>query len=69
MAMKWCDRRDVRMLSTLHSDEIVKGLKMSPLNQAKPTVIMPQVIVEAERVVRDNCPIKLPTPFVHLLQR
>jgi hypothetical protein len=21
MAMKWCDRQDVRMLSTLHSDE------------------------------------------------
>jgi hypothetical protein len=23
MVMKWCDSRDVRMLSTLHSDEIV----------------------------------------------
>jgi hypothetical protein len=30
-----------------------------PLDQSKPTVIMPQVTVEAEHVIKENCQVKV----------
>jgi hypothetical protein len=44
MAMKWCDRRDVRMLSTLHSDEIVNTGKRDW--KTKEPTMKPKYIVD-----------------------
>jgi hypothetical protein len=44
MAIKWCDRRDVRMLSTLHSDEIVNTGKRDW--KTKEPIMKPKCIVD-----------------------